>query len=340
MAATLSDIAQRTGLSVSTVSRVLNDKAEEYRISNETKQVVLDAAKELNYRPNPMARGLKLKKTMSVGLVVPDLANPFFAQMTSSIQGIAYELGYSLIVCSTNDNVDLEEEHVRFLRSKSVDGMIVIPAGLKYSHLKDVVSEELPLVLLDRCFEELKVPAVVADNYAGAFQATAHILEQGHERIAFIQGLLGTSTNTERLRGYKAALKKYGVPFTERFVVGEDYNEESGYQAVRAILHTNNPPTALFTTSDVVLLGALKALDERELDVPKDISLATFDDVNFASYLKCPITAVAQPKEAMGKRAVEVLIKQIEEGGSWQPQPVKLSTNLVVRRSVGRRCTQ
>ena len=336
MAATLSDIAQRTGLSVSTVSRVLNDKAEKYRISDESKQVVLDAAEELNYSPNPMARGLQLKKTMSIGLVVPDLANPFFAHLTSSIQGIAYELGYSLIVCSTNDNIDLEEEHVRFLRSKSVDGMIVIPAALNYSHLKDVINAELPLVLLDRFFEELEVPAVVADNYAGAFQATAHVLEQGHKRIGFIQGLSGTSTNTERLRGYRAALEKYGVPFTERLIVGEDYNEESGYEAVRAILDTDEPPTALFTTSDVVLLGALKALDERALDVPKDISLITFDDVNFASYLKCPITAVAQPKEAMGKAAVEMLVEQIEGRLGEQPQPVVLSTELIVRQSIAR----
>ena len=336
MAATLSDIAQRTGLSVSTVSRVLNDKAEEYRISNEAKQLVLDAAKKLNYRPNPMARGLKLKKTMSIGLVVPDLANPFFAQLTSSIQGVAYELGYSLIVCSTNDNIDLEEEHVRFLWSKSVDGMIVIPVGLRYAHFENIVNEELPLVLLDRYFEELKVPAVVADNYDGASRATTHILEQGHKRIAFIQGLPGTSTNTERLRGYKAALEKYGIPFAERFVVGEDYNEESGYEAVKSVLDMNDSPTALFTTSDVILLGALKALDERELGIPKDISLATFDDIDFASYLKCPITAVAQPKKAMGKKAVEVLIEQVERGGGRQSESVKFSTDLIVRRSVGR----
>ncbi len=330
----LVDIARRSGLSVSTVSRILNNKASNCRISKKTAEHVRATANELHYHPNELARGLRVKKTHTIGLIIPDISNPFFSHVSRIIQHKAHTLGYSLIVCNTNEDIDLELEHTSLLWRKGVDGLIVMPVGVRYNHLEHLMKEHVPIVLLDRCFEGLDTSSVIVDNHRGAFNATEHLIQQGHTRIAIIQGLRGTSTNEGRLSGYRDALAAHGIPVNDRYLVGNDYRQANGCNATKLLLDLDVPPTAIFSTSDLITLGVLEALSSEGLRVPDDVSLVMFDDIDFAPYLHCPITAVAQPKENMGESAVKLLIEQMKSPGKKMIKRILLEPVLVVRNSV------
>ena len=333
MAATLADIARQAGVSVSTVSRVLNQKATEHRISSETEALVLRTADELSYTANHLARGLRLSKTHTIGLVTPDISNPFFANVIKRVQDVAYERGYSLIVCNTNENIELEVEQVQLLGQKRVDGLIAMPVGQSSEHFEDWLDRGVPLVLLDRSFDALDVDSVVVDNYQGAYRATEHLIGFGHRRIAFVQGLLETYTNTARLQGYLDALAAHSVAFDPQLVVGGDFRREKGYVETKLLLTLDAPPTAIFATGDLITLGALQAIEEEHLSIPGDISLLSFDDFDFAPFLKCPLTAVQQPKETMGEMAVNLIVERIQ-GGTTAPRRIVLRPELIVRESV------
>ncbi len=336
MAVTINDIAAKAKVSVSTVSRVLNNKAKKYRISKDTEQLVLKAAKELNYRPNHIARGLRLKKTQTIGLIVPDISNPFFAYVTRMIQTFAYGVGYSLIVCNTDENLTTEIEQIELLRSKGVDGFIIMPVGVRYDHLAELLYDNIPLVLLDRCFDELQTNSVVVNDYKGAFEAVKHLLDYGHKRIAIIQGLANTYTNSARLKGYKDALTKYNIPLDENLIVGNDFRKENGYIEMKILLKLESPPSAIFTTSDLITLGALQAISEEGCRIPDDISIVSFDDTDFAPFLNAPLTAVSQPKELMGEVAVKLLIEDMKSKGQKEKKRIVLEPKLIVRNSVAR----
>lgn len=336
MAVTLSDIAKKAGLSISTVSRVLNKKSARSRISKETEKLVLRTAKDLNYRPNQLARGLRLKRTHTLGLVVPDLSNPFFSHITKSVQNVSHDMGYSLVVCDTDENLPLEVEHTSLLRSKGVDGMIVLPVGQKFSHLEGLIRGGMPLVVVDRTFDTLQASTVIVDNYGGAFEATEFLLENGHTRIAIIQGLPDTFTARGRLQGFLDAHEKHNVPVDPRLIVGRDFRKETGYVETKFLLSLERRPTALFTTSDLITLGALEAIIEEGVEVPRDLSIMAFDDIESASYFRCPITVVAQPKENMGEMAVKLLLDQIRNPGRFEARHIVLKPKLIIRDSVGR----
>ena len=332
MAVTLNDIAEQAGVSASTVSRVLNGHATLYRISQETEQEVRRVAQDLNYRANHVARGLRLSKTNTIGVLSPDISNPFFAHIIKRIQSSAHGFGYSLIVCNTDESLDLEVEQVNLLHRKRVDGIIAMPVGQRYDHYEDWVEKQIPLVLVDRCFEGITAHGVSVDNYTGAYEATEYMVSAGHRRIALIQGLQGTSTNTARIRGYRDAFAAHGLPVDESLIVGGDFRKENGYLETKLLLQREDPPTALFAMSDLITLGALEALDEEGVSIPDDVSLLSFDDFDFAPYLKCPLTVVRQPREMMGEVAVKLLMEQFTDGGG--ARQIMLKPRLVVRDSV------
>jgi LacI family transcriptional regulator len=332
IAVTLNEIAEQAGVSVSTASRVLNDKASEFRISSETEGLVLRIAQEMGYRPNHMARGLRLQTTNTIGLVAPDIANPFFASIVQRVQTVSHDLGYSLVVCNTNEDAELETEHLNLLGSKRVDGLIAMPVGQDSSSYDDWLNTGVPLVLVDRYFEGLNVPAVVVDNYRGSYEATMFLASNGHNRIAFVQGLPGTYTNSERLRGYRAALEDHDIKPDDDLIVGGDFREQNGYIETKLLLSLANRPTAIFASSDLITLGALKAIYEEGLEIPDDVSLVSFDDFDFAPYLKCPLTVVRQPTEMMGEVAVKLLVEQLANPNADKKRVV-LRPKLVVRES-------
>lgn len=333
-APTISDIAKKAGLSVSTVSRVLNNKSQSHRISRDTAELIIKTAAEMSYRPNAVARSLRLKKTNTIGLVVPDISNPFFAHITRGIQRAAHGAGYSLVVCDTDEDLRQEVEHVNLLKGKGVDGLIVMPVGLSFDHLKEVYDRGVPIVLLDRCIDVLNATSVQVDNHDGAYQAVEHIIKCGHTRIAIIQGLSYTYTSSQRLRGYMDALMAGGVDVDEGLIVGSDFRQENGYIETKLLLRKEDPPTAIFATSDLITLGALQAIFEDRMRVPEDISLVSFDDIDFAPYLIVPLTTVAQPKELMSEIAVKLLVEQIGAHESVEPKKIVLKPQLTVRGSV------
>lgn len=329
----MNDIADLAGVSVSTVSRVLNKKADEYRIGADTRSRVLGAAEELNYRPNQIARGLRLNETNTIGIIIPDISSPFFAYLIRRVQNTAHSLGYTVVVCNTDETLEQEIEHVNVMYRNRVDGLIAMPVGKEYGHYAEWYERGRPLVLLDRCFDVMDVSSVVVDNFAGSKEAVEHLIAHGHRRIGIIQGLPGTYAETERLRGYVAALEEHGIPEDSALVVGGDVREENGYMETKLLLAADERPTALFATSDLITLGALKALAEEGLSVPSDVSLIMFDDADFAPYLTCPITAIRQPKELMGEMAAKLLVEELK-GERKSSKRIVLTTQLIVRDSV------
>lgn len=334
MAITLKDIAQKTNCSVSTVSRVLNMKSKEYRIAEETERLIIETAQKLNYRPNELARGLRLKRSHTIGLVVPDISNPFFAYVSHLIQKHAYESGYSLILCNTDEDINLEIEQIELLRRKGVDGYLILPVGTKHDHIKELLSLNKPFVLLDRIFDDINTNAVVVDNYKGAYQAIKHLIDNGHSRIAIIQGLKNTSTNTARVKGYIDALTDNNIEIDDRMIVGNDFRKENGYIETKLLLKIENPPTAIFTTSDLITLGTLQAISEENKDIPHDVSIVAFDDIDYAPYLVAPLTSVRQPRDLMGQIAVKLLIDDIKSKGSKKKERLVLDPKLILRKSV------
>lgn len=335
MSARLLEISQKTGYSVSTVSRVLHDQSNKYKISEDTKQAVRKAAEELGYRPNMLARGLRLNQTHEVGVIVPDISNPFFATLVKSMAGELRKTGYSIFVCDADENTKLEAESLQILLEKKVDGLILAPVGLESGHLKKAAESSIPVILVDRCLEELAVDSVSVDNFRGAYLAVQHLIREGHKHIAFIQGLPGTYVNEGRLQGYKRALLDAKIPIDEKLIAGEDFRNYNGYLETKLLLKLHTPPTAIFTAGDLIAMGTLEALREEQRRVPQDISLVTFDDPSFATYLSPALTAVAQPVDKMGEIAVKLLFRRMRtpEG---EPKKILLEPQLIVRNSVAR----
>jgi len=335
MPCTLADIAKKAGYSISTVSRVLHDNTQKYKISDETKATIRRAAEELGYRPNKLARGLRLQKTHQIGVLIPDISNPFFATMVKSVSSVARKAGYSIIVSDSDEDSGIEEESLRALLENRVDGLLIAAVGQQDAHIRELQISGTPLVLLDRWSKGLSVDAISVDNFKGGYQATQHLIREGHRRIALIQGLRGTNANEGRLQGYLQAMKDANVPVRPEYTVGDDFGTLNGYLETKSLLLLKEPPSAIFAAGDLIALGVLQALKEGSVAVPKGISLVTFDDPSFASYLSPPLTAVEQPIEKMGEMGVNLLIRRMRVPGAEFKQ-VLLEPRLIVRESVAR----
>jgi len=335
MACTLTDIAKKTGYSVSTVSRVLHDQTRKYKISETTSVEVRRAADELGYTPNKLARGLRLKKTHQIGVVIPDVSNPFFAMMVKSVSKGARKAGYSIIVSDSDEESNIEEESIRALLENRVDGLLIAAVGQEYSHIRDLKGSRTPFVMVDRWSSDLDVDAISVDNFKGGYIATGHLLREGHRNIAFIQGRRGTNANEGRLQGFLAALKEAGVSVPPQYIVGDDFGTFNGYIETKSLLRLQEPPSAVLAAGDLIALGVLQALKEESVSIPENISLVTFDDPSFASYLSPPLTAVEQPVEKMGEMAIQLLIRRMRTPEAEIKQ-ILLEPRLNVRESVSR----
>jgi LacI family transcriptional regulator len=331
---TLRSIAAEAGVSVTTVSRVLSGKGQEFRIGTDTERRVLTVARRQNFSPNLMARGLRLKATRTIGLVVPGIANPFFARIACSVTDGARRRGYSVLLCDSQDNTDTEIEEVRILKDRHVEGLIICPVGISDHHLKGLESEHFPTVVVDRYFPALSLPAVGCDNVAAAQRGVDYLIECGHRCIACLQGLNGTLPNDQRLEGYRKALQDHGIEFDPLLVLGSGFTQESGYTATRRLIDSHSGVTAIFAASNQSALGALRAVSEAALRVPDDISLVSFDDIDGTEFMSTPVTAIAQPVGEMGRFAAEILFHQITSRSGWKESPTLLAAELIVRKSV------
>ena len=329
---TITGIARTTGFSISTISRVLNGKAEKYRISKKTVQIIEDEAQRCNYSPSMIARGLRTNKTHTIGLVVPCIDNPFFANVASVIVREAKNAGYTIVLMDSAESERGEAECVRSLLSHRIDGMIVVPCGTSPEHLERIDREGVPVVLVDRYFENTVLPYVSTDNFSGAYEATEHLIGCGHRRIVCLQGIPSATPTRNRVAGYRKALADHGLA-DNALVVGNDFSVQNGYGETKLLLTGGTPPTALFALSNTIALGAYKAIREAGLTVPHDLSLVCFDNYMYLDFLEPPVTRVAQPIDEIGVLAIKILLRTMEKRDE-KPGQLLLPPTLLLAKSV------
>jgi LacI family transcriptional regulator len=334
---TIKDIARKANVSHTTVSRALNNKS---RIRNETKEKILTIARELNYRPDFIARSLVMKRTKTLGLVITTIANPFYTELSQGIETTARSLGYNIILCSTNYDLSNEKQYVDMLRSKGVDGIIFSSAHMDDPNIIELAEEAFPIVLVNRrTYHPVvseKVDYVGVDNILGGFLAVEHLIKLGHQRIGVIGGSSESSVGFERLEGGKKALVTYGLEVADNYFLEGDFLKGSGYRGGKEFLKMTEPPTAIFATNDYMALGTYQAIIEEGQRVPEDIALIGFNDIEFAAIKGVELTTIGQKKYEMGALATKILVEKIE-GGESKPstKEIFLKPDLIIRRTCG-----
>ena len=331
---TLKRIGRQLGISVTTVSRILNGHARKYRISKVTETAVKKLSADLKFVPSRLARGLRLNKTTTIGLVIPDISNPFFASIANVVTVEAHRKGYGVILCDSQGDLDMEIESLQALLSRGIEGLLLCPIGQSCDHLRELEKNHFPVVLWDRYFQNLALPYVTSDNFAGARDATKYLIENGHRHIMCLQGLQNTSPNEDRTRGYEAALSAYHIPVDKALVAGDSFTEQCGYFEVKRLLENKQKFTAILALSNLLLLGALHALSEAGLNIPADLSMIGFDDQPYMTHLSPPMTTVAQESSEIGREVVKLLFERIQSPDKPVPEGILIPTRLIIRKSV------
>ena len=328
-------IAEKSGYSVSTVSRVINKCAKEYRISDNARTKILKISDKYGYHANPVAVNLRVKRSHTLGLLVPDLENPFFVNLVRVINSKFGEKGYCTIVKETKDNAEEERKGLNELIERNIDGIMLVPsifADENGAYIEEIIKKGIPLICVDRYIDNTNIPFVVTDNEKGAYKAVSYLIQKGHKKIACIQGLESSSPCRDRKQGYINALKDAGLkPF---YIGGNEFNLKCGYEEACKLLSNNQKPTAIFAMSSTIALGVIKAIKEFGLSMPDDISLFGFDNNIFLDFLAVPLTTVAQPVEVIGEKVAEYLILSIKKVLNDEWKNITVEPKLIIRESV------
>lgn len=327
---TMVDVARRAGVSVATVSHVLNQTRP---VRPDTRAAVLGAIDELGYTHNTLARSLVTSRTRSIGLAVSAISNPYFTEILQGVEAGALEAGYSLLIADPHDDPAHERKVVQLLHERQVDGMIVAPSADPAEMVGYLTRRSVPTVFLDRLVGDA-YDQVCAENTAPVRQLVEHLADLGHTRIGLVAGLPGLSTTTERIQGYREGLRARGLPFAPELLAGGNSEAEGAEDATRHLLAAPEPPTALLTANNAMTIGALRALRSMGRDVPRDIALACFDDFSWADLFTPRLTAVAQPSKDLGAAAVRLLLDRLEQPDR-PPRTLRLPCTLVHRTSCG-----
>lgn len=327
---TIKDVAEKAGVSISTVSHVINGTR---FVSEELIQRVLTVMEELHYHPNTLAQGLRRGDTKTIGLIVPDNSNPFFAEIAHTIEDLGFQNGYSVILCNSHGDLDREATYLDLLISKQVDGVIFISAGSNPEHLGELISRNIPVVVADRDLEYDSVDVVLVNNEKGGYKATRYLLDLGHTKIACVTGPTELTPSAARYRGYLNALNGAGLSINDSYVITGDFQVDGGERAMLQLFALDSPPTAVFLCNDLMAFGAFRALRKLNRHVPEEISIIGFDDIKLASIITPALTTVAQPLSDLAKTAVNLLINRIQHGGDVKTERIILDPVLVVRDS-------
>lgn len=309
--ATIRDVAQSAQVSTSTVSHVINNSR---YVSPATRERVLNAMLRLNYSPNRLARSLRKSRTLTMGVLLPNSANPYFAQILVGVEAACFDLGYNIILGNANDSPERELSYLEVLISRKVDGILLISTGAFQESIVLLMSHQVPTVLVDRCADIPSVDEIITDNKQGGLIATQYLVSLGHERIGCIAGPSFLNPSADRLTGYYEAMRAANCPVNDDWVVTGDFQHESGYIGCRQLLALKQRPTAIFACNDLMAVGALCAIHEAGLRVPADISVVGYDDIPLASYTVPRLTTIAQPAQELGRLAAERLIARLESG--------------------------
>ncbi len=333
--ATIKDVAQKAGVSIGTVSNVLNHVP---TVNEAIRQRVVRAAKDLHYRPNQAAKSLVSGRTQTLAFIIPDICNPFFPEMIRGATGRADALGYSLFLGNADNDPAKETEYIRGFASQGVDGLIIATSDLspkKSPELDQISGLDLPVVMVDRELEGLDRDLVIVDNVRCAYLAMRHLVEKGRERIGMIHGPLQTMTARQRLEGGRKALEEKHA-FREELVRSGPFTFESGWSIMHSFLREEMKLDAVFCGNDMIALGAMKAIEENGLRVAEDIAVTGFDDLYISSLVKPGLTTIRQPTYELGATAVSMVVERIQGKAPGLSRKVILPGELVIRESTGR----
>ena len=329
---TIKDIAKQLDISPATVSRALKDHPD---ISKSTKKAVVELANSLNYQPNSIALSLRSQKTNTIGVIVPEIIHFFFSSAISGIEAIAYKAGYNVIICQSNESYEREVANVNTLLKNRVDGILIsISKNTQdFAHLKKVVNMGIPLIFFDRVCDEISAHKVTVRDEKGAYEAVNHLIQQGHKKIAHLAGPESLKISKLRKNGYLNALIDNGIIPNNEFILVAD-NKEDGYESTRKLLKLSERPDAIFTVNDNVAIGAIQAIKEAKLSIPKDVAIIGFsDDQKITSLVEPHLSSIAQPAFQIGQTAGELFLKQITNPNSHNFDEVVLDTELIIRGS-------
>jgi LacI family transcriptional regulator len=330
---TIKDVARSSGVSSMTVSRVINGSE---HVRPVTRQRVERAIAELGYVPSRLARGLTRQKTGTLALIVPDVANPFFTLIVRGAEDVARRAGYRIILCDTRADLAIEREVIEEMIAHRVEGIAIAPVSDQSKvHLQRLARFGVQFVLIDRTVPGVESDVVVGDSVAGAQRLVEHLISRGHRRIGFITEAADVSTARDRRQGYEAALAAAGLALDPSLIVSSTVDPAGGFDGMRRLLELAEPPTAVFTVNNLVAVGAIEAVRAHDLEVPDDIALVCFDDIEYASRLYPFLTVMSQPAETLGKLGTQLLLERIEGRAPEQPRVVVLPAQFVVRKSCG-----
>ncbi|QHW00075.1 LacI family DNA-binding transcriptional regulator [Spirosoma endbachense] len=330
---TIKDLASELNLSTSTVSRALRDS---WEINPETKRRVLELAQRLDYNPNPVALSLLSSHSQEIGVIVPEIANPFFAVVIAGIEAIAFAQGYQVVIYQSHDSYEREVLNVKHIAQQRKDGLLVSIATSTqdYSHFQTLHERGFPIVFFDRVCDGIDTHSILVDDFEGAYMATEHLIKQGCEHIALLAGSQNLVTSRRRMHGYRAALLDYNRPIVDEWMIPLAFNAQQSLKITRELLGRSKRPDGIFAASDTIALGCHAAINELGLSMPGEIALVGFADLPFASLLNPPLSSVAQPAFEMGQSAASLLIDLIKNpGGQIASINNVLKTKLMVRKS-------
>jgi len=328
---TINEVAARASVSTATVSRAIAGTA---KVSEALRARVSRAARELDYRPNRVARNLRVRATRTIGVVIPDILNPFFTSVVRGIEDALQAEDYTLLLCNSDGLAERERLYLDTLRAEGVAGILFVPSNGKQHAYRNLGRAGIPIVAIDRSPVGLDVDLVTVTNEEGAHAAVAHLLSVGWKRIGLIAGPSHLNVAQERERGYERALRDAEVPVRRELVRRADFREQGGYDAMHSLLELADRPTAVFVANNLMAMGALHAIGDAALEIPKDIGIVSFDDVPWGAWLRPPLTVVDQPTYDLGATAARILLNRLRE----PDRPIRrvvLQTRLVVRASCG-----
>ncbi|TFE00624.1 LacI family DNA-binding transcriptional regulator [Jeotgalibacillus salarius] len=324
------DVARLANVSTATVSRVLRNPES---VKEHTRLKVLNSIEELNYQPNVLARHFRRNKTNTILVIVPNIANTIFSQIVRGIEATASEKNFRVLLGNTNRDVEKEYDFLNLLHQRQVDGLILLSGKIDHDILSEL-KDKYPLVLASEYVDDVEIATVCIDNIKSSFEATEHLIKQGHKRIGHISGPMNSLLSFDRLSGYNQALKEYHIDESKDLIREGDFSYETGYQQMCELLILPEPPTAVFAANDEMAMGAINASKKKGLSVPKDLAVVGFDNIRFSSIFDPGVTTIAQPAVEMGNIAMELLLQKLDDP-DFENKRITLKSELIIRESCG-----
>jgi LacI family transcriptional regulator len=330
---TLKEVASLAQVSTATVSNVINNTK---HVSESVKKQVFNAMEALNYKPNEIAKSLRVQQSRLIGILISDISNDFISKVVKGIENTLSEIGYNVLLCSTDSDFEKEKEYLNVFLGKRIDGLIISSSGTGgYEHYEDLIRSKVPVVFLNRCPDHFPSNMVMTNNIKGAYMATEHLIKHGNKKVGIITGPLHFSTGRDRFIGYQRALDDYGIPFRKEIVLEGCFNIESGYELTKKLFEENMDVEALFISNNSMSLGAYKYIKEQGIKIPEEIAIYGYDDPEWADIVDPPLSGIKQPAYQLGIYAAKQIVDTVQ-GNCTEKRGIKyLDPEMVVRKSCG-----